>query len=106
MRVGCNLLWLVPGAVGGSETAVVALLRKIGDERPDDVEPWLYVLDAFAAAYPDLSERFPTRPVPLTGRLKPLRVAAENTWLAGYARGRRGPRVRPHRRGAPLARAP
>ena len=27
MRVGCNLLWLVPGAVGGSETAVVSLLR-------------------------------------------------------------------------------
>jgi alpha-1,3-rhamnosyl/mannosyltransferase len=44
------------------------------------------VLDAFAATYPDLVDRFPTRTVPLTGRLKPLRVAAENTWLASQAR--------------------
>ena len=31
MRVGCNLLWLVPGVVGGSETATVSLLREIAD---------------------------------------------------------------------------
>jgi alpha-1,3-rhamnosyl/mannosyltransferase len=86
MRVGCNLLWLVPGTVGGSETAIVSLLREIGDHQPDDIELSLYVLDAFAATYPDLVDRFPTRTVPLTGRLKPLRVAAENTWLASQAR--------------------
>ena len=86
MLFGCNLLWLVPGAVGGSETAVVSLLREIGDQAPEDLELSLYVLDAFAATYPDLVERFPTRAVPLTGRLKPLRVAAENTWLASQAR--------------------
>jgi glycosyltransferase involved in cell wall biosynthesis len=84
-RVGCNLLWLVPGTVGGSETAVVSLLREIGDHQPDDVALSLYVLDAFADVYPDLADRFPTRTVPLTGRLKPLRVAAENTWLASQA---------------------
>lgn len=86
MRVGCNLLWLVPGTVGGSETAIVSLLREFGDHQPEDVELSLYVLDAFAATYPDLVDRFPTRTVPLTGRLKPLRVAAENTWLASQAR--------------------
>ena len=86
MKVGCNLLWLVPGALGGSETAVVSLLRQIGDHQPDDVELSLYALDAFAAGYPDLTKRFPTRPVPLTGRLKALRVVAENTWLAGQVR--------------------
>jgi hypothetical protein len=53
MRVGCNLLWLVPGTVGGSETAVVSLLREIGDQAPEDLELSLYVLDAFAATYPD-----------------------------------------------------
>jgi glycosyltransferase involved in cell wall biosynthesis len=85
MRVGCNLLWLVPGTVGGSETAIVSLLREIGGHQPEDVELSLYVLDAFAGTYPDLVRRFSTRPVPLTGRLKPLRVAAENTWLANQA---------------------
>ena len=84
-RVGCNLLWLVPGTVGGSETAIVSLLREIGDHQPEDVALSLYVLDAFADVYPDLADRFPTRTVPLTGRLKPLRVAAENTWLASQA---------------------
>jgi glycosyltransferase involved in cell wall biosynthesis len=86
MRVGCNLLWLVPGAVGGSETAIVALLRELGREQPADLDVSLYALDAFAAEYPDLAQRFPTRAIPLTGRLKPLRVAAENTWLATQAR--------------------
>src|SRR5918994_1771584 len=86
MRVGCNLLWLVPGAVGGSETAIVALLRELGRQRPADLDVSLYALHAFAAEYPDLAQRFPTRAIPLTGRLKPLRVAAENTWLATQAR--------------------
>ena len=63
MRVGCNLLWLVPGTVGGSETAVVSLLREIGDHQPEDVELSLYVLDAFAATYPDLV-RSASRPGP------------------------------------------
>jgi alpha-1,3-rhamnosyl/mannosyltransferase len=86
VNVGCNLLWLVPGAVGGSETAVVSLLRELGDQQPAGVELSLYALGAFGEAYPDLVARFPTRQVPLTGRLKPLRVAAENTWLATRAR--------------------
>src|ERR671910_459574 len=86
MRVGCNLLWLVPGAVGGSETAIVALLRELERQQPADLDVSLYALDAFAAEYPDLAQGFPTRAIPITGRLKPLRVAAENTWLATQAR--------------------
>ncbi len=82
MKVGCNLLWLVPGMVGGTETATVALLRQIAGEPPDDIELSLYALDAFGQAYPDVVRAFPTQLVPLTGRLRPLRVAAENSWLA------------------------
>jgi glycosyltransferase involved in cell wall biosynthesis len=88
LRVGCNLLWLVPGAVGGSETATVHLLRTLASDPPSDVELTLYGLDAFGHAYPELAKAFPTRLVPLTGRLKPLRVAAENTWLPREVRGK------------------
>jgi glycosyltransferase involved in cell wall biosynthesis len=88
VRVGCNLLWLVPGSVGGSETATVHLLRTIAADPPDDIELLLYALDSFAGAYPELADAFPTEGVPLTGRLKPLRVAAENTWLARQVRGK------------------
>ena len=82
MKVAVNLLWLVPGVVGGSETAVTGLLRELAEDPPDDVELTLFALDEFGAVHRDLVAAFPTRLVPLTGRLKPLRVVAENTWLA------------------------
>lgn len=86
VRVGCNLLWLVPGRVGGSEEATVALLRQIAAQRPDDLDYTVYALDSFGAVYPDIVERFDTRLAPLEGRLKPLRIGAENTWLASQTR--------------------
>ena len=88
MKVGCNLLWLVPGQVGGTETATVAMLRQIAAEPPGDIEMTLYALDAFGQTYPDLVASFPSELVPLTGRLRPLRVVAENSWLARRSRDR------------------
>lgn len=87
MRVGCNLLWLVPGRVGGTEMATVALLREISAHGPDDVELTLYALEAFGEMYPDVVSAFPSRLVPLTGQLRPLRVAFENSWLARHTQG-------------------
>lgn len=86
MKVGCNLLWLVPGQVGGTETATVAMLRQIAAESPGDIDLRLYALDAFGQTYPDLVAAFPSELVPLTGRLRPLRVVAENSWLARHSR--------------------
>jgi glycosyltransferase involved in cell wall biosynthesis len=85
-RVGLNLLWLVPGVVGGTEEATVELLSALADDQPSDIQWRLYALEAFAAAHPDLAARFPTRLLALRGRLKPLRVAAEGTWLARVTR--------------------
>lgn len=87
-RVGVNLLWLVPGVVGGSEESTVRLLHGLADLAPPDLELRLFVLDALAAAHPELVERFPVDALRLRGRLKPLRVAAEQTWLAVRARRR------------------
>jgi alpha-1,3-rhamnosyl/mannosyltransferase len=83
--VACNLLWLVPGAVGGTETVAVGMLRQLADDRPDDIDLTLFGLDAFARAYPELDAAYPTRLVPLDGRLKALRVLAENTWMVRRA---------------------
>ena len=88
MRVGCNLLWLVPGRWAGARPPPVHLLRTLAADPPADIELSLYGLDAFGDAYPELARAFPTRLVPLTGRLKPLRVAAENTWLPREVRGK------------------
>jgi glycosyltransferase involved in cell wall biosynthesis len=79
--VGFNLLWLVPGVVGGSEELIVALLEALAASPSPDLRYRLYALEPFAAAHPRLAEQFPTRLLPLRGRLKPLRVLAEGTWL-------------------------
>jgi alpha-1,3-rhamnosyl/mannosyltransferase len=85
-QVAFNLLWLVPGVVGGTEEATVELLNALANQPPDDMTHRLYALEPFAASHPSVVARFPTRQLPLRGRLKPLRVLAEGTWLANAAR--------------------
>jgi glycosyltransferase involved in cell wall biosynthesis len=84
-RVGVNLLWLVPGEVGGSEEYTIRLLLELAELRPDDVEVFLYVNRQFSAAHPEIASRFTTRVAPLSGSSRILRVFAESTWLAGRA---------------------
>lgn len=89
LRVGVNLLWLVPGEVGGSEEYTVRLLRELAELHPDDVEVILYVNRQFRAAHPDLVSRFTTRVAPVSGSSRILRVLAESTWLAIRSRSDR-----------------
>ena len=94
-RVLVNLLWLVPGVVGGSEESTTDALRAVADvldaggapgggER--DVEIHLAVLDQFAAAHPDLAARFELHVLDQDGRDKRRRVLAEQTWLPSTTR--------------------
>jgi alpha-1,3-rhamnosyl/mannosyltransferase len=86
LRVGVNLLWLVPGVVGGSEEYTVQALLGLAQRNPGDLDVHLYGLEALAAAHPDLAAAFPLRSLRLEGRLKPGRVAAESSWLVAQAR--------------------
>jgi len=88
-RVGVNLLWLVPGEVGGSEEYTVRLLRGLDELHPDNVKVILYVNRQFSAAHPDLVSRFTTRVAPVSGSSRILRVLAESTWLAVRSRSDR-----------------
>ena len=88
LRVGVNLLWLVPGVVGGSEEYTVRLLHGLADLAPEDLAIELFALDDLRRAHPQLVERFPTTTIGLRGRAKALRVAAETTWLAAQVRRR------------------
>lgn len=87
-RIGVNLLWLVPGQVGGSEDYCVGLLRAIArrtiEERP--VEVILYLNREAATRYPDLERSFTARVAPVRGRRRPTRVIAEHTWLVSAGR--------------------
>jgi alpha-1,3-rhamnosyl/mannosyltransferase len=90
-HIGANLLWLVPGVVGGSEDYTVRLLASYADRTGDGEareEMTLFVNSAFRSAHPALVERFPSVEAPVDGARKSLRVAAEATWLAREAQAR------------------
>ncbi len=87
-RVGINLLWLVPGVVGGSEEYTTRCLRALAELAPPDLHVTLFALAPFAEAHPDLVAAYPTVTSRLAGHRRPERVAAEATWLVREA-GRR-----------------
>ena len=67
-RVGVNLLWIVPGEVGGSEEHTVRLLGALAEAAPDDLDVRLYVNRSFPAAHPELVAALPTVVAPVSGR--------------------------------------
>jgi glycosyltransferase involved in cell wall biosynthesis len=85
--VGVNLLWLVPGVVGGSEEYTVRLLAAVARRPPGDLRLRLYARRELAAAHPGVLDGFETVTAPRTLGAKPARVAVEHTWLARVSRG-------------------
>lgn len=89
-RVLVNLLWLVPGVVGGSEDSTTDALMAVGEsiasDGAGDLEVHLAVLEQFADAHPELAERFDLHVLDQDGRDKPRRVLAEQTWLPAVTR--------------------
>ena len=87
-KVGINLLWMVPGVVGGSETYTTRLLCGLS-EIDSELDYTLFALPQFASAHPDLVSKFEVEYAPLSGQWKSFRVAGENSWLAIQARRRK-----------------
>ncbi|MBW3594205.1 MAG: glycosyltransferase family 4 protein [Actinobacteria bacterium] len=87
IKVGINLLWMMPGVVGGSETYTTRLLHGLS-ERDSDIEYTLFALPQFEAAHKELASKFEVSYAPLTGQWKSFRVAGENSWLARQTRSR------------------
>jgi glycosyltransferase involved in cell wall biosynthesis len=81
-----NLLFCVPGEVGGSEEYLVRQLAGLAaDARGADVELALHASPAFFRAHPELPGR--RVPSPVHARRRPVRVLMEHTWLAARTRG-------------------
>jgi alpha-1,3-rhamnosyl/mannosyltransferase len=85
-RVGVNLLWCLPGLVGGSEEYVARQLAGVADAGPDDVDLVLFAARGYSDAHPELTGRLPIVTAPLTGSRRSVRVAFEHTWLPARAR--------------------
>ncbi len=86
IKVGANLLWLVPGVVGGSEEYTVRMLESLARLAQHRVALTLFVNRRLYEAHPDLVDAFPAVVAPVGGSSRGARVVAEATWLARQAR--------------------
>jgi alpha-1,3-rhamnosyl/mannosyltransferase len=87
MRIAVNLLWCVPGRVGGSEQYLVRQLAGLHAAAAGAFEIDAYAPRGFAAAHPSLAGTIRIHESPSPERRRPLRIAREATWLAAKARG-------------------
>ncbi|RLE20398.1 MAG: hypothetical protein DRJ50_10810, partial [Actinobacteria bacterium] len=84
--VAANLLWCVPGQVGGSEQYLVRQLLGLAAQ-DSDFDVTLYCLPQFVDAHPELSDRYQTVAAGISGTTRMSRIAYENTWLARQTTG-------------------
>ncbi|MDH3705667.1 MAG: glycosyltransferase family 4 protein [Acidimicrobiia bacterium] len=104
-RIGVNMVWMVPGVVGGSEEYSVRTLEALLDRSPADLDLTVFALDTFREAHPELCRRVAVETVGIGGGNRAIRLGAESTWLASQTRrhhievmhhvGGRSPAVRP-----------
>ncbi|MEP7111875.1 MAG: glycosyltransferase family 1 protein [Ilumatobacteraceae bacterium] len=78
--IAVNLLWCVPGDVGGSEEYLVRQLLGLADVAPR-FRATLYVVDGFIEAHPELDALFPTKVAAFDGASRPRRVVGEIMWF-------------------------
>ena len=101
--IAVNLLWCVPGDVGGSEEYLVRQLLGLA-EAESHLRPTLYVVDGFVEAHHHLTELYPTVVASFNGALRVRRIAVESTWFRGRSKradlrhhgGGVAPLARPH----------
>jgi glycosyltransferase involved in cell wall biosynthesis len=84
--VGVNLLWCLPGEVGGSEEYLARQLAGLHDAEPEIVTR-LFVLPGFAAAHRDVAARHELVVASLDARRRGWRVVVEATWLPRWLAG-------------------
>jgi alpha-1,3-rhamnosyl/mannosyltransferase len=84
LQVAVNLLWLVPGRVGGSEEYLVRQLT--GLDAPD-VAVTVFGRHDLGGAHPGLAARVPVRTAPGRRDHRGERIVLEHSWLAVRARG-------------------
>lgn len=87
VRVAVNLLWCVPGGVGGSEQYLVRQLAGLADADPRTFEVHAYAPRGFAVAHSELATSVRIHESASHERRRPLRILREATWFPAHARG-------------------
>lgn len=78
MHIGVNLLFMVPGEVGGSEPLLTNLVRAMTESNNQFT---IFGVKGFPTAYPEIAGRAHIVEVPWSTGAQPLRITAENSWL-------------------------
>jgi alpha-1,3-rhamnosyl/mannosyltransferase len=84
--IAVNLLWCLPGRVGGSEEYLARQLSGLGTLTPS-FSPTLYCPRSYADTHPDLADRFEVVAGPSDGGRRGARILVEHSWLANRTRG-------------------
>lgn len=87
IRVAANMLWCVPGEVGGSEQYLVRQLLGLHDAASNQFAIDVYAPRGMSAAHPQLGEHAVLHESSSVERRRALRVWREATWFAAQARG-------------------
>lgn len=85
-RVAVNLLWCIPGRVGGSEQYLVRQLAGVHEACGSEFDLQVFAPRGFSRAHPHLAHAVHLHESSSTEELRPLRVMREATWLAARAR--------------------
>ena len=84
-NIAVNMLWCVPGAVGGSEEYFIRQLHGLSEiDAPFDVT--VYAPKGFSTVHKDLSSAIRLVEAPSRCTSRELRVLLENTWLASQTK--------------------
>ena len=89
LRVGVNLMWLLPGEGGGAEVYSMRVLRALLDEPAPDIELTVFANRRLARTNPLELASVPVAIAPVDGGSRAARIAAESTWLPREASRRR-----------------
>ena len=84
-RIAVNLLWCLPGEVGGSEEYLERQLAGLG-ELATSFGPTVFCTPAYREAHPEMEERFDLVTSRVDGRSRAGRIITEHTWLARRTR--------------------
>ena len=85
LTVGLNLLWLVPGDVGGTEEYAVTFVRQMA--KVADLDLVAFCQPGLLAAYPEMADCASVVVAPRGGRRRSVRLVYENSWLPQQLRG-------------------
>ncbi|HEU4864878.1 MAG TPA: hypothetical protein VFT76_01415, partial [Actinomycetota bacterium] len=76
LRVGINLMWLLPGEGAGAEVYSMRLLRALLDEPAAELELTVFANRRLALAKPEELASVPVATAPIDGGSRPARIAA------------------------------